>query len=154
MKNLIAIICFLFIVIELVSCNKSGINSNYIGGANNNSIVGNWQIINDLSSITNSLNGFNNHLNYIGVSGDFYNFTSDSNLYIKKANSLDTGKYSTIADNKIQIIMFSESGVNFGTNGAIRGIFTITNLTSKTLTLTLSGSTPEGQELEVINLKK
>ncbi len=146
MKNIIAIICFLSIVTVFVSCSKSD--------TTNNSIIGNWQIINDSSSTTNSLNGFNGHSNYIGVSGDFYNFKSDGNLYIKEANSLDTGKYSMVADNETQISMFSESGVSFGTNGAIRGNFTITNLTSKTLTLTLSGLTPEGQELEIINLKK
>ncbi len=145
MKRLIFII-YLALIIVVASCNKANIQTNFL--------VDKWNIINDSSSITSSLNGFNGGRNYIGASSDYYNFTSDSSLYIKEGLSFDTGKYSITINNKVEIVMFSYNGMSFGPTGAIRGTFDIVNLTANTATLTLSGLTPEGQEYEIIKLKK
>jgi hypothetical protein len=137
---------YLLLLVIVTSCNKKDIQTN--------PLVGKWKIINDSSSITGSLDGANRSSNYIGTPNDYYNFTSNGNLYIGQNSSSDTGKYSLITNNQVQIIMFVEGGISFGANGGIRGTYAITNLSANTVTLTLSGLTPEGQELEILNLKK
>lgn len=57
-------------------------------------------------------------------------------------------------NNQVQIVMFVQNRIAFGSAAAIRGTFDITNLTAHTTTLTLSGLIPEGQELKIIKLKK
>lgn len=82
-----------------------------------------------------------------------YNFTPSGNLYVKEGTSLDTGTYSFVSNNQVAIRYFYFDGIVFP-NGANRGTYKITNLTDYSATLTLSGLTPEGQAVEIINLKK
>ncbi len=146
MKNIIAIISLTLLIVTEISCTKTNVQTN--------TLAGKWNIINDSSSITSSLNGFNGGSNYIGTSNDYYNFTVNGNLYINEGTSLDTATYSMVSNNQVKLVYYYANGVSFGSSGAIRGTYNITNLTAHGVTLTTSGLTPEGQELEIINLKK
>ena len=147
MKNIIITISLILsLIVSVISCKKTAVQTI--------SLEGKWNIINDSSSITGSLNGFNGGSNYIGTTNDYYNFTVNGNLYINEGLSLDTATYSMDTSNQVKLVYYSANGVNFGPNGAIRGTYYITNLTAHTATLTLSGLTPEGQALQIINFKK
>jgi hypothetical protein len=117
-------------------------------------IAGKWSVINDSSFLAGNGIFQGGGSNYIGVSSDYYDFRPDGNLYIKEETVTDTGKYNMVSVDQVKIIYLSENGTSFGPNGGIRGTYLITNHTAHNLTLTLSGLTPEGEEFEVINLKK
>jgi hypothetical protein len=137
------IILLAFFIICIVSCKKES----------DVTIVGKWSIINDSSFLEGSGLFVGGGFNYKGVATDYYDFNSNGNLFIKKGNELDTAKYSLVS-NQVTIVYYSFGGITFGSNGAIRGTFKITDLNQHHLTLTLSGLTPEGEELEVIDLKE
>ena len=108
----------------------------------------------DSVSISGSLFGSNSVTNYIGTSNDYYNFTANGNLYINEGLSLDTATYLMVTKTQVKLVYYFENGISFGPSGGIRGTFNITNLTAHTVTLTDSGITPEGQEFQIIRLKR
>ena len=78
MKNIfISFSVILFILIEY-SCNKTEDQTI--------SIVGNWHIINDTSSIQSVLTGLTHDSNYIGKSNDYFDFISDGKFYMKEGS--------------------------------------------------------------------
>ena len=136
--------------IFFVACKKNATQN-----LQQNLLVGKWQVINDSSSITGSLNGFNGSSNYIGTSNDYYNFTSNENLFVREGQSLDTATYTLSLSNEQVNILYSYTGGIYISGNAAQP-FNITNLTINHLTLTLpeNGPTPEGYLHRVINLQK
>ena len=118
------------------------------------SIIGKWNLVDDVSYLEGNALYSGQQSNYTGTATDYYDFKEDGSLYIKKNAELDTAKYTMPKNNEVQIVYYNAGNVSFGANGAIRGTYTITNLTGNTATLTLSELTPEGEEREVIHLKR
>jgi hypothetical protein len=135
MKNIIVGICLTFLILSVVSCNKTGVQTS--------PLVAKWNIINDSLSII-TLSG----TNYIGTSNDYYNFTANGTLYIKEDSLLYTTTYSMVANNQIDIVY------NFSNDVTEHRTYYITNLTAHTATLTLSGTSLGPAERQIINIKK
>ena len=146
MKNIVVTIFLTLLIAFEFSCKKTDIQTNLL--------VGKWNIIDDSSSMTPSYNGFNSGSNYIGTSHDYYNFTANGNLYINEGLSLDTATYLMVTKTQVKVVYYFENGIGFGPSGGILGTYYITNLTAHTATLTLSGVTPGGRELQIISLKR
>ena len=135
MKNIVVVICLAFLIVSVISCNKTGVQTS--------PLVAKWNIINDSLSII-SLSG----TNYIGTSNDYYDFTGNGTLYITEDSLLYTTTYSIVANNQIDIVYDLSNDVTE------HRTYYITNLTAHTATLTLSGSSPGPAERQIINFKK
>ena len=135
MKNTIVAITLTFLIVSVVSCHKTG--------GQTNPLAGKWNIINDSLTII-SLNG----TNYIGTSNDYYNFNVIGTLYIKENSVAYTATYSMIANDQIDI------AYDLPNNVADHRTYYITNLTAHAATLTLSGASFGPAERQIINLKK
>ena len=135
MKNITVAICLTFLIISVLSCNKTGVQTS--------PLVAKWNIVNDSLSII-SLNG----TNYVGTSNDYYNFTVNGTLYINENSLLRTTTYSMIANDQIDIVY------NLSSDVTEHRTYFITNLTAHTATLTLSGISLGPAERQIINLKK
>jgi hypothetical protein len=145
MKYIIAII-LVFIVFASSFCKKSPVNDS--------SLIGNWNIINDSTSLQGVGPLLTDiHSNYIGVQTDYYNFTSEGNLYVKEGTNLDTCTYTFVSSNQINIIAFYVDGTEF-LGGASMGTYVIAGLTENSVTLRLSELTPDGEEIKIINLER
>jgi hypothetical protein len=84
----------------LLACQENSISIN-----KNATILGKWNVLNDsqFSGI-----GLNNHqVNYTGQTGDYFDFRSDHNVYIKEGTALDTLNYRLISDSTISISSFA-----------------------------------------------
>lgn len=138
-------IIFACIVVAAGSCKKSP--------ATDHSLTGRWRIINDSTFLEGTPFFQGSHSNYIGVTTDYYHFTSGGNLYIREGTILDTATYTLVSCNQVTIVYYYANGTIFP-DGAIRGTYNISELTEHSVTLSLSGLTPEGQEIEIINLNK
>jgi hypothetical protein len=144
MKTIIGIVT-LFIVFALGSCESP---------LNDSLLTGKWNIINDSTLILNDVpHQTDVHSNYIGVQTDYYNFTSDGNLYVKEGTELDTIRFTFVSNNRIKMVGYYINGINF-LYGANMGTYVIENLTGNSVTLGLSELTPQGKEIRIINLKK
>ena len=144
MKHIFTISLAVLIISAIISCRKNIAVT----------IVGKWSLVNDSTFLAGTPILQGGSLNYIGIATDYYDFNSNGDLYIKKGNASDTAKYSVTSNNQVKFVYYSLNGTTFGSNGAIAGPYTITTHTEHNLTLTLSGITPEGEEFELINLKK
>jgi len=145
MKTIFGIVSAL-IVIALYSCDEFPLNDSLL--------TGKWNIINDSTLILNDVsNQINVHSNYIGNLTDYYDFTSDGNLYVKEGTNLDTIKYTFVSNNRLKLVGYYVNGINF-LYGANMGTFVIESLTENNVTLGLSELTPQGKETRIINLKK
>lgn len=145
MKTIIGIVS-VFIFFALGSCEISPVNYS--------SLTGKWNIINDSTSILNDVpNKTDSHSNFIGGLADYYDFTSEGNLYVREGTNFDTLAFTFVSTNRINIIAFSYNGTRFP-GGASMGTFVIEGLTGNNVTLGLSELTPDGKEIRIINLKK
>jgi len=144
MNHIMSFALIFFLAVEMTSCKKD----------TSTTIVGKWNIVNDSTFLEGNALYAGRSSNYIGVPTDYFDFSSNGNLYVKKGTSLDTAAFTLLSGNKVQLLYFSVDGITFGPTGAIRGTYDITDLTERSVKLTLSQLTPEGQNLEIINLKK
>jgi hypothetical protein len=144
MKFVVRTVLITIVCVGFLNCRKSAIPC----------IVGKWNIVNDSSSLAGNAILQGGDSNYIGMASDYYDFRVNGNLYIKEGATLDTAIYTMVSANQVKITFFVFDGVSFGPTGATRGTYIMTNHTTHTLSLTLSGLTPEGEEFEMINLKK
>lgn len=134
------------IVLAWSSCEKSPVNETLI--------VGKWSIVNDSSLLQGVGSNLTNiHSNYIGVPTDYFNITSDGNIYVKEGANLDTLAYTFVSSNQMKIIGYYINGATYP-DGASLGTYDIAGLTDTNVTLNLSEVTPDGKETEIINLKK
>lgn len=131
MKNIIIAICATFLIVSVISCNKTDVETN--------PLVGKWNVINDSTYVPIANIGGSN---YIGTSNDYYNFTANGTVYIHINALLDTATYSMIASDQIEIVYPTGS----------YDPYYITNFTAHTATLTLSTSSLGPKQ--IINLKK
>jgi len=135
-----------FIVFASSSCDKSPINDSLL--------TGKWSIVND-STLLQGAGALQTsiHSNYIGVPTDYFNITSNGNIYVKEGANLDTLSYTYASTTKINIIGYYVNGTTYP-DGASLGTYVISGLTNNSVTLNLSETTPDGTETEIINLKK
>jgi hypothetical protein len=139
-------LAIVLIVFSLTSCEKSPLNDSLL--------IGRWSIINDSTLLLNDVpNRTDSHSNYIGGLTDYFDFTSEGNLYVKEGTNLDTLAYTYGSNNRIKIIAFSYNGTRFP-GGANIGTYIIVGQTGNTVSLVLSELTPDGKETRIINLKK
>ena len=144
-------ILFAFIIITitgLFSCKKNSISNPL---TITDSLVGNWNIINDSSYLEGTPIFAGSSSNYIGAPGDYFKFTQSRNLYIKEGAALDTATYSLISDT-LKLDYFYINGTYF-LNGAYNS-FILSNLTQQNATLVSSGLTPEGNYYRVVYLER
>ena len=152
MKKIITILLFVSASIAFTSCLK-GVGNN----PTRPTIVGNWALVNDSTKI--QFWGLwqgkpDTGINYIGAAGDHYNFMQNGKMYIKQGTTLDTGTYTTLANNKIEIKFTYLNGQGNPPDGWTED-FTINTLTNNSLTL--AGGTlvsPETASSHVLFFKK
>jgi hypothetical protein len=88
------------LVFIFCSCSKQRISTNSTAS----SIAGKWNLLSD-SSFTGV--GTNNHLlGYTGQTGDYFDFRTDQNVYIKEGTNYDTLGYKIVSDSTIIIADF------------------------------------------------
>ena len=71
-------------------------------------IAGKWSLVNDSVIV-----GVGPHIgtkNYIGVAGDYFDFRTDGNVYVKEGAKLDTLSYKIIFAKRILISPFGWGG--------------------------------------------
>ena len=141
MRHLTSLILTAFLVLLLISCKKE------IGSVdlNHADILGKWNVLNDSTFIGA---GVNNHpINYIGQSGDYFDFRSDDNLYIKEGNFFDTLSYRQTSGTTIIITSFG------ATSNGVTEASSITNVTAHSVTITAPFIlTPGGKLGREVNL--
>jgi hypothetical protein len=87
-------------IIIFCSCSKQSVSINSTAAT----IMGKWNLISD-SGYTGV--GTGNHLvGYIGQPGDYFDFRTDQNVYIKEGSSYDTIGYKIVTDSTIIIADF------------------------------------------------
>src|SRR5450432_412178 len=88
----------IFIYLAFISCKKDQTGV----------ITGKWNLVND--SVVSGTGPQIGIKNYIGVSGDYFDFRTNGYLYIKEGAKLDTLSYNVSFGNKILISSFGWSG--------------------------------------------
>jgi hypothetical protein len=87
-------------IIIFCSCSKQSVSINSTAAT----IMGKWNLISD-SEYTGV--GIGNHLvGYLGQTGDYFDFRTDQNLYIKEGSGYDTLGYKIVTDSTIIIADF------------------------------------------------
>ena len=133
MKKVITLLLFVGVSAAITSCLK-GVGSN----PTKPTLVSNWTLVNDSTTI--QFWGLwqgrpDTGINYAGAIGDHYNFMQNGQVYIKEGTTLDTGTYTTGANNKIVIKFKYLNGQGNPPDGWTED-FTVSTLTAHTLTLT------------------
>jgi len=155
-KNL-TLLLFPALIIAFFSCKKL----NQVPIKNNQTTAtspldGNWTIVND--STTTDFWGLWANLpstgtNYVGQTGDYYNFMSNGKLYRNEGTSADTSLYTLNKNNIIELLFYYPNSTIF--NAQRTRHYAVSNLTAHTMTL--KGDTavsPETVYSHIINLKK
>ncbi len=107
------------------SCKKETLNNIDIKPG----MTGKWNVITDS---TFSGVGLNNHpVNITGQAGDYFDFRTDGNLYIKEDITLETLSYTLTSDTTIVIDSFGGITLN-----GVPGTCFITDLMAHTVTIT------------------
>jgi hypothetical protein len=105
------------------SCSKQSVSINSTAAA----LMGKWNLISD-SEYTGV--GTNNHLvGYIGQPGDYFDFSTNQNVYIKEGTIYDTVRYQVVTSSTIIIADFGLIG-----NG-VQDTSKIVNLTPDSVTI-------------------
>jgi len=110
------------------------------------SSIGKWGVVNDSTFVGV---GQNNHLSgYEGVSGDYFDFRADSNLYIREGSNFDTLRFSILPNHQLYINGF----YNYGPH-VLTDTINIVNFTGYYMKLQgLEFPTPGGIEGRFVNL--
>jgi hypothetical protein len=104
--------------------------------------MGKWNVSNDSGYEGVGLN--NHFVNYSGVAGDYFIFSSDGELYTKEGSALDTLSYSFVSSG------LTVTSVNIASN-----IYQVQNLTPYSVTLNWPGIlTPGGRFARTIVLTR
>jgi len=162
MKNLLLLLMIISLLFTLYSCTKNNTETG--------SLIGNWNVVNDSSLNTNQfftlIDGDSGIVtgNYNGEQcGATFNFNSNGILRTSFFNCIygdgpiiDSANY-IVKDNQviISILAQNHSCCSFTyLNPVVARIYTISNLTANTATLTFQSVEVSGMETEIINLKK
>src|SRR5665213_2235010 len=140
MKIFISCLMILTVSCMFFSCKKEANNRT---GAGTPTLVGNWSIVND-STLATPWGLFagmsSNGANYIGNTGDSYNFESDGNLYIKEGVNKDTANYLT----HMNLVRIGYTYFDGAVANPYPGVeFVVKNLTAHTVTLADTAVSPE-----------
>jgi len=99
----------------------------FTDNTNQSAIAGKWNIVSD--STYAGVGSTNHPVNYIGVTGDYFDFRTDGNIYTKEGVVLDTLSYRLVAGNGIIAASFG------GIFNGVPQTSHITNLTAHTVTI-------------------
>lgn len=143
MKHIISFGLTALITFFLISCEKNSLSANDIHAT----LLKKWNILNDSTIIGV---GVNNHwVNYVGQTGDYFDFRTDGYIYIREGTILDTLSYNLTSDTTILIASF---GIIL--NG-VPEISRITNLTAHGVTIKAPlVITPGGEFGRKVNLTR
>ena len=149
-------ICTLIFVIAaiLTSCKKENVNKS----EPSSSLIGsNWTVVNDSTFTSNGANVPPSGSNYIGKTGDYFNFTTYGKLYWSINGQKDTATYLISGDTLKFRVAYIDGQTN-KVDSAYNPIYTISNITNHTCTLfnreVFFGGIDSGPQLTTINLKK
>ncbi|WP_158994892.1 hypothetical protein [Mucilaginibacter sp. L196] len=135
----------LLICLALTSCLKGSTKNTDNIQISTANLVSNWSLVNDTTT-TNFWGLWSGRpaigINYIGKTGDHYNFTSYGKLYIQQDNSLDTQTYKLSHDTVMVEYVYID-GPTMQVDSGYNARYIITSLTSHTCTLTSSVVSPE-----------
>ena len=123
MKTIFVFILLVFFVFVYNSCSKT--NS---GKSGIYQILGRWNILTD--SFPAGGPSMSHFETYTGRDGDYFDFDTDSNLYIKEGNHYTTSAYHITSDSTITIADYFE-----GNNYPVT--YDVTNLTRHTVTIAI-----------------
>jgi len=119
-------------------------------------LVGTWQVINDTTNIVGA-GMWTGHAqintNYIGKPADYYKFTADGHLYSDMRAAIDTGTYTVLNQDQLNIV-YSYYNEQEQSTGIYNSLWTITNLTLHTASITVVYMDPEQVYTSVINLRR
>jgi hypothetical protein len=87
-------------IIVFCSCSKQNVSKNSTAAT----IMGKWNLISD--SVFTGVGPGNHLVGYIGLPGDYFDFRTDQNVYIKEGSSYDTLGYKIVTDSTIIIADF------------------------------------------------
>lgn len=149
MKKFISYLLVLTIGCIVFSCSKDANKA-----ASTPVLAGNWSIVND-STLSTPWGLFTGRpssgANYMGKSGDNYNFEANGNLYIKEGINKDTATYLT----HLNLVRINYTYFNGAAVNPYPGVeFVVKNLTAHTVTLADTVVSPEIIYTETINLKR
>jgi hypothetical protein len=156
MKKVMPYILIAAVSAMFVSCLKEGLNKGTGNGSGNATILGNWSIVNDTTTtgfwgIWNGKSSVG--VNYIGVPGDYYNFSSNNKLYISQNGQKDTEVYKINKDSIAIKYAYIDGSTNIvDSTYGVRYI--ISNLSAHTATLTSFFISPETVINSTVNLKR
>jgi hypothetical protein len=143
MKNLPLLIAALFGLSGLFSCKKSNQSP-----AVPTSIVGKWKLVND--SLVSGVGPIVTGSNYIGKSGDYFDFETNNKLYIKERANLDSSAYQVTSDSTIVLNVYTE---RYNALSPVRGItYTPSGVTLRSPSVFVAN--PGSYYLRIINLRK
>jgi hypothetical protein len=101
MKHPLRKFSFLAILLYLMACTKTTVQSNVNGTT---SLTGKWNLVSD-STFGGA--GVSNHpLDYTAEAGDYFNFNTNGQVYTKEGTVLDTLTYRMVSDTSIIISDF------------------------------------------------
>jgi hypothetical protein len=157
MKNLILLFSSLFILTGWFSCtknsesplkNKSAVTIHSKLLTTPNAIVGKWNLVND--SLVWGVGPNVTTTNYIGKSGDYFDFGTNNKLYIKEGTNLDSSAYQVMSDSTVVLDVNSER---------YNGIAPVSKIVYTPGGVTLSSpaiflANPGSYYLHIINLRK
>ena len=121
-------------------------------------LVGKWSIVSEEWSGTNyadpvvSTQVFDS--TYMGQAGDYYEFTADSNLFIRESIYFDTARYYYVSEDSIQTMWGTWQGITIGPPYGYGPLYNIRGLTDDSVVLFSSGLIPEGPRTDIITLKR
>ncbi len=102
MKLPLVTLPFLALLLNLAACKKSAKSA--ISTENEQPEAGKWNLVTDS---TFEGVGYNNHpVDYSGMPGDYFSFTTDGHVYTRERGVLDTLIYKVVSDSTIIISDF------------------------------------------------
>ena len=148
MKNTTSIIFICCTAILLISCTKNSEDNSAASG-----LAGKWNLVSD-SMRTTYLSTLYKDSVYIGKPGDYYNFISGDNLFIKEGSTINVAIYDTTNNQQIIISYLTKNGISFK-NDSLKYTYYIISRTEHNLTLSFSPLTiTEFGFFEIIDLKR
>jgi hypothetical protein len=143
----------LFIVTGLLlclcACKKYSSSDNKAANLlDNTAIVGRWNVVSDTSYA--GVNTGSNPLIHTGQAGDYFDFSTNGNVYTKEGPVLDTLTYSLVSSEEINIEPFGSVG-----NGPDELVSRIMILTAHNATIASPlGESPGGPVKRIVNLSR
>jgi hypothetical protein len=101
MKPSLIKLSFFAVLLYLTACKKTAGSSNE---SESDDITGKWNVISD--STFEGVGASNHPVDYQGMAGDYFDFSSNASVYTKEGLAFDTLTYRMVSDTKIIISSF------------------------------------------------